>query len=86
MNFIQNWKLFFLDSGGDILNFHPQKRSIIKSTDDSFDDALGDEYLHFFSSINLKEYTGEILDYIAGYIVENICQKLVCTFCIDMLS
>ena len=35
--------------------------------------------------IQLIEYTNEILDYIAGYIVKNICKKVVCPYCIDLL-
>jgi len=75
--------------GGDILDFRSEKRSITKSTnnDDVFDklDVFGDEYKNLLSNIYLKEYTGEILDYIAGYIVRNISRKLVCPFCIDLL-
>lgn len=75
--------------GGDILDFHSEKRSIKKSTnnDDVFDelDVFGDEYKNLLSNIYLKEYTGEILDYIAGYIVRNISRKIVCPFCIDIL-
>lgn len=63
-----------------------KKEVFTESTVDSFDDALRVKYLRFLSSINLKEYTGEILDYIAGYIVKNMCQKLVCTLCIDILT
>jgi len=41
--------------------------------------------MNILSSIHLKEYTDEILYYIAGYIVGNICRKIVCPFCIDIL-
>ncbi|KAF0724242.1 Uncharacterized protein FWK35_00027776, partial [Aphis craccivora] len=75
--------------GGDILDFRSEKRSIKKSTnnDDVFDelDVFGDEYKNLLYNIYLKEYTGEILDCIGGYIVRNISRKIVCPFCIDIL-
>lgn len=87
---VENGNCSYYDiPGGDILDFRSDKRSIKKSTynDDVFDElgVLGDEYKSILSSIHLKEYTGEILDYVAGYIVRNICKKIVCPFCIDIL-
>jgi len=71
------------------LDFRSEKRSIKKATnnDDVFDelDVFGDEYKNLLSNIYLKEYTGEILDYIDRYIVRNISIKIVCPFCIDIL-
>jgi len=72
--------------GGDILDFRSEKRSIKKSTnDDDVFDLFGDEYKNLLSNIYLKEYTAEILDYIAEYIVRNISRKIVSPFCINML-
>ncbi|KAL4082634.1 hypothetical protein QTP88_029695 [Uroleucon formosanum] len=72
--------------GGDILDFRSEKRNIKKSTNNDDElDVFGDEYKNLLSNIHLKEYTGEILDYIAGYIVRNISRKIVCPFCLDIL-
>lgn len=74
----------FVAPGGDALDFRSEKRCIIKS-DDNLEETEIDIYLDILSSIQLIEYTNEILDYIAGYIVKNICKKVVCPYCIDLL-
>uniref|UniRef100_A0A2S2NIA2 THAP domain-containing protein 9 n=2 Tax=Schizaphis graminum TaxID=13262 RepID=A0A2S2NIA2_SCHGA len=74
----------FVAPGGDALDFRSEKRCIIKS-DENLDETEIDNYLDILSSIQLIEYTNEILDYIAGYIVKNICKKVVCPYCIDLL-
>ena len=74
----------FVAPGGDALDFRSKKRCIIKS-DDNLDETEIDNYLDILSSIQLIEYTNEKLDYISGYIVKNICKKVVCPYCIDLL-
>lgn len=61
-----------------------RKRFIIKS-DNNLDETEIDNYLDFFSSIELLRYTNEILNYIAGYIVKSICIKVGCPYCIYLL-
>lgn len=74
----------FVAPGGDALDFRSEKRCIIKS-DDNLDETEIDNYLDILSSIQLIEYTNEILDYIAGYIVKHLCKKVLCPYYIDLL-
>jgi len=74
----------FVIPGGDVLNFHCEKRRIITEYNENIFDSDINNYLGILNGVQLREYTSEILDYIAGYIV-NICKIVVCPFCIDML-
>jgi len=74
--------LLFL--GGDVLDFRCEKRSFITEDSENIESDINN-YLDILNGVQLGEYTSEILDYIAGYIVRNICKKVVCPFCIYIL-
>jgi len=75
----------FVIPGGDVLDFRCEKRSFITEDSENIFESDINNYLDILNSVQLGEYTGEILDYIAGYIVRSICKKLVCPFCVGIL-
>jgi len=54
------------------------KRSFITEDSENIFESDINNYLDILNGVQLGEYTGEILDDIAGYIVRSICKKLVC--------
>lgn len=74
----------FVIPGRNVLDFHCEKRSFITEDSENIEFDINN-YLDILNGVQLGEYTSEILDYIAGYIVRNICKKVVCLFCIDIL-
>jgi hypothetical protein len=74
----------FVIPGGDVLDIRCEKKSFI-TEDSENNESNFNNYLYIFNGVQLEEYTSEILDYIAGYIVRNICKKVVCPFCVDIL-
>jgi len=75
----------FVIPGGDVLDFRCEKRSLITEDSENIFESDINNYLDILNSVQLGEHTGEILDYIAGYIVRSICKKLVCPFCVGIL-
>ncbi|KAL5237573.1 hypothetical protein ACI65C_004983 [Semiaphis heraclei] len=73
------------------LLLHERKTKKIGKNAIRYSDSMKEfaKTLFFYSprayNVQLGEYTGEILDYIAGYIVRSICKKLVCPFCVSIL-
>lgn len=62
-----------------------KKRSFITEDSENIFESDINNYLDILNSVQLGEYTGEMLDYIEGYIVRSIFKKLVCPFCVGIL-
>jgi len=68
------------------LDFRCEKRNFITEDSENIFESDINNYLDSLNNIQLGEYTSEILDYIALYIVRSIlCKKVVCPFCVGIL-
>jgi len=60
--------------------------SVQEETTFSDDESEIQTYIDKLNSLQLGEYTSDILDYISGYIIRSLVKKISCTFCIEALT
>jgi len=73
------WKLLsFVIPEEDVLDFRYEKKSFITEDSENIFESDINNYLDILNSVQLGEYTSEILDYIAGIYCKKYMQKKLC--------
>lgn len=76
-------------SSVDHINSTVPMRSLIElsnGSDDYLDDSSLQDHDYIFNSRNLTEYTENVVEYIAGFIVRHLNKKLNCEICLSALQ